>query len=157
MDEEPVLKTGGSQGFGGSIPSSSAKLMESCQSGLSCDFAKVVGVTAPQVRILCSPQIYGADANGRSTPLQGDRLGSIPTDSTIYGCISMARMLVSKTSDGGSSPSTRAKCYCDREARWGSAKPLTQVQILLVAQTFLNNKVFIRKLINYVVKNWIKR
>ena len=48
MDEEPVLKTGGSQGFVGSLPSSSANT-ESCQSGLSCDFAKVVGVTAPQV------------------------------------------------------------------------------------------------------------
>jgi len=124
MDEEPVLKTGGSQGFGGSIPSSSAKLMESCQSGLSCDFAKVVGVTAPQVRILCSPQIYGADANGRSTPLQGDRLGSIPTDSTIYGCISMARMLVSKTSDGGSSPSTRANATVTERRGGGLQNPL---------------------------------
>ena len=52
---------------------------------------------------------HGPDAEGRSTPLQGDRLGSIPTVSTIYGCISMARMLVSKTSDGSSNLSTRAK------------------------------------------------
>ena len=32
---------------------------------------------------------HGPDAEGRSTPLQGDRLGSIPTVSTTYGCISM--------------------------------------------------------------------
>ena len=78
MDEEPVLKTGGSQGFVGSIPSSSAKLMESCQSGLSCDFAKVVGVTAPQVRILCSPP-YGSLVKLAITPLlQSGILGSKP-------------------------------------------------------------------------------
>jgi hypothetical protein len=59
-------------------------------------------------RDLRSPQKYGADAEGRSTPLQGDRLGSIPTDSTTYGCSSMARIAVSKTVDGSSNLSTRA-------------------------------------------------
>ena len=32
---------------------------------------------------------YGLDAKGRSTPLQGDRLGSIPTMSTVYECGAM--------------------------------------------------------------------
>ena len=88
---------------------------------------------------------YGADAKGRSTPLQGDRLGSIPTDSTIYG-LGYGNQRDSKSLGVSSILTARAKCYCDREARWGSAKSHTQVQILSVAQTFLNNNVFIIKL-----------
>jgi hypothetical protein len=31
--------------------------------------------------------IFGPDADGRSTPLQGDRLGSIPTVSTMINTV----------------------------------------------------------------------
>lgn len=60
------------------------------------------------VRIHHSQQ-YGPDADGRSTPLQGDRLGSIPTVSTKYTRVwCNGSMPVSKTVDGSSNLSTRA-------------------------------------------------
>ena len=99
MDEETVLKTAGCKSLGGSSPSSSAKLMESCQSGLSCDFAKVVGVTAPQVRILCSPQNIWARCQRQVNSLARRLFGF---DSHYVHHIWVyfnGRMLVSKTSD----------------------------------------------------------